>query len=404
MSTTFALDSPRRLAPAIISIIGLRTALNAAYRAPLPFLTYIAAAFGAQPESVGWLGAAFALSGLSGPFVGLLEEKLGRRGAIAAPVALFVAACFAVPLAPSLGLAAVCFVLLGVSKALYEPLSTAFLSEHVVYERRGTVIGLVELAWALAWILGVPLFGWLIEAGRWWLPFVIAGAVGGGFGLAVLRFASHQVVQPTQSHAKVEPGYLTVIRTPGAANMLAFMVLIIGAAQLATLTYAPWFQQQFALTPARLGVVSIVIGVADLLAELATIVFVDRLGKRRSLMLGSVLYAASLILFWLFSRDFALATAALFCIFFFFEFTLVTGLTVQSETVPAARATMQGFGQASNALARIITSLIALPLFIAGSLAFPMLLGAVMIGLAIIVASRLWSAGILRAFSAGRTL
>lgn len=379
----------QNLAAAVISIIGLRTAINAAFRAPLPFLVYFAAAFGAPISSVGWLGAAFALSGLVGPFAGVLEERLGRKGAMIASISLFVLACLGIPLAPTLGVAALCFVLLGVAKSLYEPQSTAFLGEHVPYQRRGTVIGLVELSWALAWILGVPLFGWLIEIGRWWLPFVIAAFVALAFGLAVLRYASHRARDAPVHRAMTAQGVRALLRTPNALRILAFSGIIIAVGQLVTLVYSPWFQQKFALAPARLGVVSIVIGMADLVAELATIFLVDRFGKRQSLLGGAALYASSLIFFWLAGGDFTLALVALFCIFFFFEFIVVTSLTVQSETVPTARATMAGFGQATNALARISMSLVALPLFTAGSLLLPMWIGTAMIMVAMVLGWRL---------------
>ena len=69
------------------------------------------------------------------------------------------------------------------------------------------------------------------------------------------------------------------------------------SAQLTTLVYGPWLQQQFTLTPTLLGVVSIVIGVADLLAELAAALFIDRLGKWRALIGSTGLYIAALLFF-----------------------------------------------------------------------------------------------------------
>jgi predicted MFS family arabinose efflux permease len=132
--------------------------------------------------------------------------------------------------------------------------------------------------------------------------------------------------------------------------------------------------------------------VADLAAELASAVFIDRLGKRTSLNISTALYAASLVVFWLLAGNFVGALVGLFLVFFFFEFALVTSLAVHTEIVPSARATMAGFVAGSQSVSRMLTSLAALPLFLAGQLAAPMLLGAGLILVATIVAVRITSA------------
>jgi MFS transporter, DHA1 family, inner membrane transport protein len=380
------------LPAAVASIIGLRTVINIAFRAPIPFLTYIAAAYGADTSSIGWLGVAFSVAGLLGPVAGLLERSFSRRGATLVSMLLFAGVCFAMPFAPSLALAGVLFVLLGVAKALYEPQSVSFVSEHVPYERRGTVVGLIELAWALSWIIGVPMFGFLIER-VWWLPFVVTGAATLLGLVFVLRFASHGGASGESSRAGFSMrDFGQVLRARGVWQMLGFGGLIIGAAQIVSLIFAPWLQMTFRLSAAELGIAATVIGVADLLAELATVAFIDRIGKRRSLIGGSVLYALSAIFFWLVGSNFVLALVGLFLVFFFFEYTLVTSLTVQSELVPDNRATMAGFGMASHSAARIVLSLIALPLFGDGRLWLPMLVGAGLVLLAMVVGWQLGAA------------
>jgi predicted MFS family arabinose efflux permease len=142
-------------------------------------------------------------------------------------------------------------------------------------------------------------------------------------------------------------------------------------------------REAFALTATVLGVMSIVVGLADLLAELATIVVVDRLGKRASLLISTALYVASFALFWLGSGNLVATLVGLFLIFFTFEFALVTSLAVQSELIPDQRATMAGSLSAAHNLARMLASLWALPLFIGGGL------GAVVFACAALVAGSL---------------
>jgi predicted MFS family arabinose efflux permease len=371
------------LPAALASIVGLRTAINAAFRAPLPFLAAIAASFNADPSSVAWLGLSFSLAGLVAPFAGMVENALGRRGAVMLSIGLFSAMCFALPFAPTLPVAAVMFVLIGVAKALFEPQSLAFISENVPVERRGAAVGIVELAWALAWIIGTPMFGFFIDFGRWWMTFIVTGVAALVFAALVLRYAGMGTNRPPTTAGFSLAGVTRIVTYLPALRMLLYGVLISFPAQLTTLIYGPYMQQLFTLTPTMLGIVSITIGVADLLAELATVAFVDRLGQRRSLLIGTAAYAVSLLFFWLVAGNLVLMLVGLFLIFFTFEFALVTSLAVQSEVVPDARATMAGFVAGTHSVSRILASLLALPLFVGGTLALPMMLGALLVTLAV---------------------
>lgn len=375
------------LPAALASIVGLRTAYNAAYRAPMPFLLAISAAFNADPSSVAWLGVAFSLAGLVAPFAGVVEQSLGRRGAVLLSFGLFTATCFALPFAPTLPVAAVMFVFIGVAKALFEPQSLAFISESVPVEKRGTAVGIVELAWALSWIIGTPLFGFFVDYGRWWMMFIVTGIAALIFAALVLRYTGMQGRMPNTSRQSGMSlsSARAVLSSPRALRMLLYGILISFPAQLTTLIYGPYMQQLFSLTPTMLGIISIVIGVADLLAEIATIALVDRFGQRRSLLIGTAAYAGSLLFFWLSAGNLVLMLAGLFLIFFTFEYALVTSLAVQTELVPQARATMAGFVSGTHNLARILAALLALPLFVGGTLAVPMWVGFMLIVLAVLV-------------------
>jgi predicted MFS family arabinose efflux permease len=141
------------------------------------------------------------------------------------------------------------------------------------------------------------------------------------------------------------------------------MVGITIAAQLPYLVYPLWMQRQFKLSIEALGIASIVIGVADFVAEVLVVGLVDRIGKRRSVLIGGVFYALAYVLFWALQGTLAGMLVALFCIYLGFEFTLVASLPIASEMVPEARATMMGFFTAASSVGRIVGSLVALPLF-----------------------------------------
>ncbi len=384
--------APKRLGITLGAIVAVRTAINAAYRAPIPFLGAIAASYGASVDNIGWLSAGFSLALFVAPGAALLEARMGRGNAALLAIGLFVVSCLALPFAPTLATAGALFVALSVAKALFEPHAMSFVSEQVPFERRGMAIGLIELSWALAFIIGSPVFGYFIEFGRWSSAFVLVGVVTTLTTIILFRFTPFLTSKPLHGQeggGLSRSGLKAVFGNTMALRMLFYSMLISMPAQITTMIYGQWFTQSFALTPARLGIVSTVIGVADLLAELAAVAFVDRIGKHRSLVVSTAAYAASLLFFWLVAGEFVMAMVGLFLIFFTFEFALVTSLAVQSEVAPTARATMAGFVTSAHGIARISGALIALPLFLGGRLAWPMGLGALVIAVATAVAWKL---------------
>ena len=354
---------PRALAALVMG----RLAVDMALRSPVPFLGDIATALGQRQSDTGWLATAMTLALLLAPFTGVLSARFGQRALIFVPLGIFVVVCAVMPLAPNFTVVLLLFVLLGLAKALFDPQVQAFLGEHVPYHRRGTAIGIVELSWAVAWAIGVPMFGLLLSRVAWWAPFWVIGL------LALFAiFLQHKFVPMTPTPSRDSrnntngfslASWRVVFGTPGARYVVLFGVSLFVAAQLPYMVYPIWFKQHFNLSIEQLGFASTVLSAADLLAELLTIVLVDRIGKRRSVLIAAAGCALAFIAFWALSDSLVGMLVAMFLIYFCFEFALVASLPVASEMVPAARSTMMGFATAAAGLGRITGALIALPLF-----------------------------------------
>jgi MFS family permease len=56
----------------------------------------------------------------------------------------------------------VALLLAGAGKIIVDPAMQAYLGDRVAYSRRGLVIALVEFGWSGAFLLGVPLVGWVV--------------------------------------------------------------------------------------------------------------------------------------------------------------------------------------------------------------------------------------------------
>ena len=379
---TFSL--PRAIGSFMVS----RFALDTALRSPLPFLGVIAAAYGQSDSSIGWLSIALTLAGLASPITSVLSHRFGQRQMVFLPLAVFIIACALMPVAPTFSSVLVLFVLLSVAKALFDPQIQGFIGERVPYARRGTVVGIVELSWALSFAIGAPVFGLLVQRVSWWAPFLLMAVIA-AVGLVAVWITARHVMHGGNPGARLSTESLrTTWANPRARWFLLFTLGICTAAQIPYLVYPQWFQGQLHLTVEELGFASIVVGVADLVAEVLTIFVVDRFGKRRSVLVAGVFYALAFALFYALSNSVAGMMIALFCIYLGFEFTLVASLSIATELVPDARTAMMGFNSAASAAGRIIGSLIALPLFGIGQLWSVALACALIIAVSILSVAR----------------
>lgn len=348
---------------AVAAFMLSRFAQDSASRAPLPFLGVIAAAYGQDIGAVSWLSIALTLAGLVSPLASILSHRFGSRRLLLWPPLVFVIACALLPFAPSFASVIALFIAISLTKAMFDPQVQTFIAERVPFERRGTVIGVLELSWALSFLIGAPVFGLLVDRVSWSAPFVLMGSIA-LLGMVAVWF----YVRPAMPGADVKASFSlepwrTVWRNPRARSFWAFSVGIMIAAQMPFLVYPTWMKVHFQLSNGQLGLVSTVIGVADVIAELLVIAFLDRIGKRRAVLIAGGFYALAFSLFWALSASLLGMMIALFSIYLAFEFTLVASLPIASETVPESRAAMMGWNAASIATGRIIGSLIAWPLF-----------------------------------------
>ena len=79
---------------------------------------------------------------------------------------------------------AAALVMYGLSKVLFDPSLHAFLGDAVPYSERARAIGIIELSWSSAWLLGVPTSGYLIQRFGWRSPWALLGALWVGEPLA----------------------------------------------------------------------------------------------------------------------------------------------------------------------------------------------------------------------------
>jgi len=151
---------------------------------------------------------------------------------------------------------------------------------------------------------------------------------------------------------------LKLLKIRSAFGMLAFGFWISIANDSLFVVYGIWFEQDFNVSLVALGFSTVAIGLAELTGESMTALFADRVGLKRSLVFGLVMATVAYLLLPLAGQTITLAMAGLFCIFLFFEFTIVTSFSLSTELLPEARATMMAGFYATAGIGRMVGVLI----------------------------------------------
>ncbi len=340
----------------------IRTVLNTIYRMVYPFLAVFARGLGVDLTTMSLALTARSLVGTLGPFAAAVADRRGRKFGMLFGVTLFIAGAALVVVWPTFPGLLISMILATFGKYVFDPSMQAYLGDRIPYAQRGRAIAVTEVGWSLAFILGVPLMGFLIARGGWMAPFPLMTLLG------VLIFIGLFLMLPKDGKPADElPGLWANFRRvlvylPALAG-LSVGLLATTANESVNLIFGVWLEDSFGLQIAALGAAAAVIGFAELGGESLVAAFVDRLGKPRAVALGlTVNSLASLALPFLGRTEIG-ALAGLFLFYISYEFTLVSAIPMMTEVLPEARATVMAFNVAFISLGRAIGAPLATLLF-----------------------------------------
>ncbi|MGH2544823.1 MAG: MFS transporter [Ardenticatenaceae bacterium] len=340
-----------------------RTVANVNYRIVYPFLPAIARGLGVSLEAAGRLVSLQGGIGLVAPLFGPLSDSYGRRRMMEVALLVLALASGMVFFSGSFVPVLFGFAGFGIAKALYDPAMQAYVGDAVPYARRGRVIAITELAWSFAWLFGVPVAGLLIERGGWRAPWGIIALLA-LIGVLVTRvfLPPARPVSQDGAHNEPVPWHSLLRRAPvRAALFTAFGMLF--ALENVFIVYGAFLENRFNLAISAIGIVSIVIGVSELLGEGGAAAWTDRLGKKRSVIAGLLAFAASLLFLSLLSSHLITVLAGFALAILCFEYAIVSFLPLMTELAPEARATLLSMNIAAMGTGRLLAPIVGTTLY-----------------------------------------
>ena len=363
----------------------VRTVLNTMHRMVYPFLGVFARGLGVNITDLSLALTARSIIGTFGPFAATVADQRGRKFGMLLGLGVFTLGVTVVVFWPTLIGLTVALIMSTMGKYIFDPGMQAYIGDRVPYERRGRAIAITEFGWSLAFIVGIPVMGFVISRNGWMAPFPLLLLLG------TLAFALLYFILPKDDHrpdpqATVFSNMRLVLMSLPALAGLSIGLWASAGNEVVNLIFGVWLEDAFALKIAALAGASAVIGLSELAGEGLVAAFVDRIGKHRAVAVGLITNSGAALLLSVLGRTPAGALIGLFLFYISFEFTLVSLIPMMTEVLPEARATVMAFNVSALSLGRAIGAPLAPFLYRYG---FPVVaVGAVVFNLFALLALR----------------
>ena len=340
-------------------------------------------------STVTLLVSVWAFTGLLAPLFGPPSDRYGHGTFVLIGLASFILGNLLCAFAPGFTFLLAFQVLVGLGYAIFNFSASAVVGDLFAYEVRARAMSLVRIAVSVTALFGVPaaaaLAGWATARASF-------GAVG-GLGLIVLLFAWRILPRSPQRGGHALPVEAHATRWQSVREVSRQRSALVGLFTLAVWAMIPtgvfvylaaWLEQTFRLGEAQVGLAFALVGVGGLIGNGLTAAWADRVGKKRSALLGLVILSVAAMLL----PHLAILVAALACITLLavaLEFSTAAFGTLMTELAPSSRGTLLSLASLAIGVGTGVAPLMLRPLWERGGYGLVTLgLGAVGLILAIV--------------------
>ncbi|MFN8434737.1 MAG: MFS transporter [Anaerolineales bacterium] len=323
-----------------------------------PFLPIFARGLGIDLSTMSLLMTGRSLLGATSPFLGPISDWRGRKFGMLSGLGIFILGIGLVALFPTFWALVIALGLALIGKYIFDPAMQAYFGDRIPYHKRGTVLAVTEVSWSMAFIVGVPIAGFLIDHYGWSAPFPLFSILG-----LVAFFILWRIIPNEDSHHEpvnsTREGYSAILKSMPALAGVSIALWASAANELVNVIFGVWLEDSFGLKIAALAGASAVIGISELSGEGLVALTTDKLGKPRALAIGLVANSLAAALLPFIGRTQVGALIGLFLFYITFEYVMVSHIPMVTELVPEARATLLSLNVTGHALGRALGAFLA---------------------------------------------
>ena len=350
---------PEAIRRDVTTIAVARLSGHALYRYVGPFIAVVARGL---DVTVTELGVALTITGSTGfaaPLIGRLVDRISRRAAIAWGLAGCSAGGFVAATSTNLVWFTVGLAMIASLGMVLVVGAGAWIVDHVPFERRGRIVGLVETAWALGLLVGVSTLGLVTALSSWRWAYAAGASVAAGVAVVTWRRIDGGAAPDRAAPVRVEvpvPATVTRLSRTGWFAVLAVVGLVC-ASEALFVTFGAWLKDDFDVNDGVLAAATFALGAMELGASSLSSLRTDRWGKERSVIGGALVMAVAAVGL-LTLQDWALPGMVAVAIFIgCFEFSIVSAIPIAGDLVPGNPARGIALLMASSAIGRGITTI-----------------------------------------------
>lgn len=333
-----------------------RAVINTTNRFIYPFAGVISRGLGIPLTAVTSVIAINQATAMLGLFTAHIGDRSGYKKMMLTGLFLLASGMLLAGAVPLYYTLVIALFLSGFAKNLFDPAIQAYIGKRVPFHRRGFAVGVLEISWSAATLVGIPVCGFLIDGLGWRSPFFALSALAMlCFGL-ILLFVTNDAQEKGDQPAP--PNFFHALGDVAKNRRAMGISLATFCASFANdnlfVIYGPWLEETFHLSVVALGMGTAVIGVAELCGSSGIALFADRIGIKRAILAGFMgAFLSFGIIPTIGANSLVGALAGLFAIFFTFEFSIVAVISLCTEVIASSRATMMALFFAAGGVGRV---------------------------------------------------
>ena len=370
-------DPPRSTRVELAVLTGAKVVSNTALRWVGPFLPTLERDFSTSTGTLTGVMGVCELGGLSTVASGPALDR-GHERRIFVLGLLAVAASSLVALGGTVETFAISFALLVLGVSNLTVAGHAWIGHRVPFAGRSRAIGVFEMSWAIALLVGAPILAVLIASFGWRGPYLLLAGTSVIAAVAVGRLVSAGAPRRRDRAAAHPPlprsAWAPMVASAATAAAGLGIFVVSGA----------WLDDAHGLSTGGLGLVAAGFGVVELVSSGSVAGFGDRIGARRSVLIGLVALGAGVVTMLTSGDSRTIAIVGLLVFLTGFEFAFVSSLTLVTEAAPLARGRAIGISNALGTVARASAVVASGQLYEASGMTGSLLMAATAGGVALV--------------------